>query len=196
MVSSSSISPRTFSLDCLHASYTNTHTIFLFLLHHPLIASSQVGPFYGSMTFQGLIPYYYDYLHKGTAVELNRCVYNQMADNPKDKRTVNDIPQGTCRTNEEECEDCRNRQLEDVVSVHFTLCQKPWLCLPQDEDVIQQRLCHKFHHEWFRIRDDLEKGWGRSDASGTYHKDHFFGHCKAHGKHGYVPIAQPYGSSL
>merc|ERR1712232_2630 len=29
------------------------------------------GVFYGSMTFQGIIPYFYDYLHPGTAVELN-----------------------------------------------------------------------------------------------------------------------------
>lgn len=86
-----------------------------------------VGPFYGSMTFQGIIPYYYDYLHLHQAVELNRCVYNQMADNPKDKRTVNDIPQGRCRTNEEECEDCRNRPLEDVVTTHFTLCQSKFV---------------------------------------------------------------------
>lgn len=42
-----------------------------------------VGPFYGSMTFQGIIPYYYDVLHPNEAVELNRCVYNQMCDNPK-----------------------------------------------------------------------------------------------------------------
>ena len=64
----------------------------------------KVGPFYGWMTFQGLIPYYYDVLHPNEGVELNRCIYNQMADNPKDKRTVNDIPQGRCRTDQEECE--------------------------------------------------------------------------------------------
>ena len=87
----------------------------------------KVGPFYGSMTFQGIIPYYYDYLHPGTAVELNRCVYNQMCDNPRDKRTVNDIVAGDCRTGETECEDCRSRPLEDVITAHFTLCQKPYV---------------------------------------------------------------------
>eukprot|EP00546_Thalassionema_frauenfeldii_P011274 CAMPEP_0178915932 /NCGR_PEP_ID=MMETSP0786-20121207/12327_1 /TAXON_ID=186022 /ORGANISM="Thalassionema frauenfeldii, Strain CCMP 1798" /LENGTH=364 /DNA_ID=CAMNT_0020589149 /DNA_START=288 /DNA_END=1379 /DNA_ORIENTATION=- len=49
-----------------------------------------VGPFYGSMTFQGIIPYYYDYLNPGTSLELNRCIYNQMCDNPRDQRTIND----------------------------------------------------------------------------------------------------------
>jgi hypothetical protein len=155
-----------------------------------------VGPFYGSMTFQGLIPYFYDVLHPNEAVELSRCIYNQMADNPKDKRTVNDIPQGRCRTNEQECEDCRNRPMEDVVSAHFTLCQKPWLCLPQDNDVIQQRLCKKLHHAWHRIRMDLEQTWGRSGVGdGDYYKDHFYGHCKRVGKTGYIPIEQPFGTS-
>jgi hypothetical protein len=153
-----------------------------------------VGPFYGYMTFQGLIPYYYDVLHPNEAVELNRCVYNQMADNPKDKRTIKDIPQGRCRTNQKECEDCRNRPLEEVVSAHFTLCQKPWLCLPQKTDIIQQRLCRKLHHEWFQIRSDLEESWGRSAiGNGSYEQDHFFGYCKSHGKPGYLPIEKPYG---
>lgn len=85
----------------------------------------KVGPFYGSMTFQGIIPYYYDYLHPGTAVELNRCVYNQMCDNPRTKRTENDIVHGDCQTGEDDCEDCRSRPLEEVTTNHFTLCQKP-----------------------------------------------------------------------
>ena len=79
------------------------------------------------MTIQGLIPYYYEYLHNetGGGVELNRCIYNQMADNPTTQRTVKDIPQGNCRTGEEVCEDCRARPLEDIVTFHFTICQKP-----------------------------------------------------------------------
>lgn len=157
----------------------------------------QVGPFYGSMTFQGLIPYFYDILHPGEAVELNRCVYNQMCDNPKDKPTVNDETHGRCRTNEESCEDCRSRPLEDVVTAHFTLCQKPWLCLPQDSDIIQQRLCRKLHHEWHRIRADLEHRWGRDElGNGTFQHEHFFGHCNSHGKKGYLPIEPPYGEAL
>ncbi|CAJ1947469.1 unnamed protein product [Cylindrotheca closterium] len=156
-----------------------------------------VGPFYGFMTFQGLIPYYYDVLHDNEAIELSRCIYNQMADNPKDKRTINDIPQGRCRTNQEECEDCRNRPLEDVVSAHFTLCQKPWLCLPQDSDIIQLRLCRKLHHQWYRIRSDLEQSWGREAfGNGTYQKDHFFGFCTKHGKLGYLDIEKPYGAPI
>jgi hypothetical protein len=154
----------------------------------------KVGPFYGSMTFQGIIPYYYDFLNPGTAVELNRCVYNQMCDNPRDQKTVDNIVHGKCRTGEDDCEDCRRRDLKDVVTAHFTLCQKPWWCLPQDDDRIQEWLCRKLHHEWYRIRSDLEKSWGRSgEGPGTFQMDQFYGYCKGAGKGQYIPIDQPFG---
>jgi hypothetical protein len=60
-----------------------------------------VGPFHGGMTIQGLLPLYYEYLHPGRAVELNRCTYNNMADNPTTEKAINDVAQGRCRTNEE-----------------------------------------------------------------------------------------------
>eukprot|EP00536_Pseudo-nitzschia_multiseries_P000868 jgi/Psemu1/250005/estExt_Genewise1Plus.C_110057 len=152
------------------------------------------GVFYGSMTFQGIIPYYYDLLHPGQHVEANHCVYNQMADNPRNKRTVNDVVSGDCMTGAKDCEDCRSRPLDQVITTHFTLCQKPWMCLPQDSDVIQQRLCRKLHHEWYRIRSDLEKSWGRPElGEGQYQKEHFYGHCNGHGTRGYINIKEPYG---
>mmetsp|Transcript_56793 Transcript_56793/g.63614 ORF Transcript_56793/g.63614 Transcript_56793/m.63614 type:complete len:507 (+) Transcript_56793:119-1639(+) len=154
----------------------------------------KTGVFYGSMTFQGIVPYYHDFLHPGEAVELDRCRINQMADNPRNKRTVNDIVHGDCMTGEDECEDCRSRPLEDVVTAHFTLCQKPWLCLPEDSDVIQQRLCRKLHHQWHRIRSDLEQSWGRPEiGEGEYQPKHFLGHCKTHSQNGYVYIKEPFG---
>jgi hypothetical protein len=156
-----------------------------------------VGPFHGSMTFQGIIPYYYNVLHPGQSLELNRCIYNQMCDNPRTGRTVDDVVSGTCRDNKEECEDCRSRPLEDVVTTHFTLCQKPWWCLPQSQDKIQQRLCRKLHHEWYKIRSELEQSWGRSGlGAGTYDTDQFYGYCKSTGKGGYLPIAKPYGGPV
>jgi len=166
------------------------------------------GPFYGSMTFQGIIPYYYDHLHPGTGVELNHCVYNNMADNPRDKPTKNDIVNGNCRDGynrpdtHDKCEDCRSRPFEDVFTTHFTLCQKPWECLPQNADRIQERLCRKFHAEWYRVREDLETNiWGRKkltnekdivkERGGGYQVDHFRGYCKQHGKRGYIKVDLP-----
>ncbi|CAJ1963399.1 unnamed protein product [Cylindrotheca closterium] len=152
-----------------------------------------VGPFYGFMTIQGIIPYYYDVLHKNEAIELNRCIYNQMMDNPRDN-SANDNPQDKCRTNQQECEECRTRPMGDIVSAHFTFCPKPWNCFPNDVDTIELRLCRKLHHEWFRIRSDLEESWGRDPiGTGTFQEEHFFGFCSDHGKTGYTSIAQPYG---
>jgi hypothetical protein len=157
----------------------------------------KVGPFHGSMTFQGIIPYYYDVLHPGQSLELNRCIYNQMCDNPRDQRTKNDIVYGRCLTGEEDCEDCRSRPLEDVVTTHFTLCQKPWSCLPHTQDAIQHRLCQKLTREWYRVRSEMETSWGRSgQGPGDYHADIFFGYCKESGQKGYIPIQEPYGQVI
>jgi len=151
----------------------------------------------GAMTFQGLIPYYYDQLHPGTAVELNRCIYNQMSDNPRDQRTVNDVVQGKCRDGREDCEDCRSADFLTIKTVHFTLCRKPWLCLPHDIDELKHRLCRKLHHEWFRLRKDLEdkllaaNPGMTSVATGTFQKDHFYGLCKHSGGNGYIPMVLP-----
>ena len=154
----------------------------------------EVGPFYGAMTFQGLIPYYYEHLHPGQSVELNRCIYNQMCDNPRTGRTVNDVVSGDCRTGAEECEDCRSRSLEEVVTTHYTLCQKPWFCVPHKLDAIQHRLCRKLTHAWYEVRSDMEKSWGRSGTGpGSFDTEHFYGYCKAPQKNGYIPIAEPYG---
>jgi hypothetical protein len=156
----------------------------------------KVGPFHGSMTFQGIIPYFYNVLHPGQSLVLNRCVYNQMCDNPRDKPTVNDKVDGACRTGETDCEDCRSRPLEDVVTTHFTLCQKPWWCLPHTQDAIQHRLCQKLTREWYRVRSELEQSWGRSgQGGGDYHKDVFFGYCEHSGHTGYTPIQKPYGAT-
>ncbi len=53
-------------------------------------------------------------------MELNHCVYNNMADNPRDKPTKNDIVSGRCRDGynrpdkNDQCEDCRSRSIEEV----------------------------------------------------------------------------------
>jgi hypothetical protein len=160
----------------------------------------EVGPFYGSMTFQGLIPYYYEYLHSGQSIELNRCIYNQMCDNPRTGRTSTDpvsgeaVLSGDCRTGEKDCEDCRNRSIDDVVTAHFTLCQKPWFCMPHGQKMIQHKLCRKLMHAWYAVRSSMEQSWGREAMGpGTFHRDVFFGYCRSAKKNGYIPIAEPYG---
>jgi len=146
------------------------------------------------MTIQGLIPYYYDVLHPGASVNLDYCIYNQMASTPK--QGASDADGGHCRTGEVECEDCRERPLEDIVTTHFTICQKPWHCLPYLFPIIEHRLCRKLVGEWYRIRSDLEKAWGRNGTgpSAKWKDDaHFYGYCTEKDRAGYVPIAKPYG---
>ena len=90
------------------------------------------------------------------------------------------------------------------MTTHFTLCQKPWECHPQDGDRIQERLCRKFHGAWFKIREDLETNiWRRKkldldnveavekERGGKYQPDQFRGYCKGPGKKSYIRIQVP-----
>ena len=147
------------------------------------------GGYYGAQQIQGIASYFYDHLHPGTAVELNRCVYNSMADNPRSSETDG----SKCRDGRELCEDCRGRPMDDIRSIHFTLCQKPWLCTHFDENgkySTTGKMCNKFHHEWHRVRSDLE-AWLELDnvkSSGNHKAAHFYGHCNHAGKRGYIPL--------
>jgi hypothetical protein len=115
----------------------------------------------------------------------------------RDNGVVNDKPVGECHTQQTDCEDCRNRPVEDVALTHFTVCQKPWLCQRWEKDGIEARLCRKLHHEWFRVRSEMERSWGRSGwGTGSFDRDHFFGYCTRFGVKGYEKIAPPYGGPI
>lgn len=43
---------------------------------------SHIGNFWGGQTIQGIMPYYYNIIKPEQGLELNRCVYNCMVDNP------------------------------------------------------------------------------------------------------------------
>ena len=106
----------------------------------------QFGGTYGSAQIQGLVSFFYGHKHPGTAVELNRCIYNTMVDKPTDK-------DGKCLAPRADgyCEDCRLTNISDVISTHYTVCQKPWWCTLGKQD-----LCHDTHHAWFQARWELE----------------------------------------
>eukprot|EP00536_Pseudo-nitzschia_multiseries_P013234 jgi/Psemu1/210992/e_gw1.550.28.1 len=151
---------------------------------------NKVGPFYGGMTVQGLFPWYYEYLHPGKSVELNRCKYNNMSDNPFDESK-------RCRTDEEECEDCRFTSADDVVTFHFTICQKPWTCLAYAAKNKNFELCRQMNRKWYKLRSELEKSWGRiGEGTGSLNVDHYNGFCSKTGTNGYQQIQPPYGSPV
>ena len=150
---------------------------------------NKVGPFYGGMTIQGLLPWYYEYLHPGEAVELNRCKYNNISDNPHLERNNG---QKVCRTNEIECEDCRLENPDDIVTFHFTICQKPWHCMGYQGPNFE--LCRQMNSRWYKLRSALEKSWGRTGmGTGSFKSDRYNGFCTNKGFKGYQKIQQPYG---
>ena len=76
------------------------------------------GSYWGGMTIQGLLAYYYRILHPGEGRELRRCVYNNMVDNPRD---VGGWDKGSCRDGGKTCEDCRLSNvsiIKNVVRLH------------------------------------------------------------------------------
>ena len=156
------------------------------------------GGYYGELQIQGIVPYFYEYKHPGTAVELNRCYYNVMADPPrkeemyrkgKDDKTV-----GKCRDGREECQDCRDVPLDEIYSLHFTVCGKPWHCQILPEWPLEgktKEVCPKYHGEWYRIREDLEKARAKKSEyvkpKGRHMPETFRGFCKREYQRGYIP---------
>jgi len=149
------------------------------------------GGYFGAQQIQGLCSYFFENLHSGTEVELNRCIYNSMSDNPKGlKRGKNPEKLMICRDGEATCEDCRTTSIEKVKSVHFTLCQKPWTC---PSYVLDKGQCAEFHKKWFSIRKDWEESSGlveKIDSSAVnYRSDIFHGYCKGQGEYAYTKIS-------
>jgi len=103
------------------------------------------------MTIQGVLPYYYNAVSvPNRTLVIDRCKYNTMADTA-------------------ECTDTdggRRNTLEsgEVVSAHFTVCQKPWGChirywknRPKE---FNGPLCYALHEQWFQLRRETEQFYG------------------------------------
>jgi hypothetical protein len=156
------------------------------------------GGYFGAAQIQGLVSYFYGHFHANTSIELNRCNYNQMADPPRDDK------KDLCLTGEKNCQDCRDTNVPDIYSAHYTLCQKPWWCPAPDHKWLSEQvwkgrqgeLCMELHHEWHRIRNDLEQTWQTAATSEYGFANHSnkvtrdsFGHCqKGGGRFGYKYI--------
>jgi hypothetical protein len=155
------------------------------------------GGYYGELQIQGIVPYFYDYKHPGTAVELNRCYYNVMADPPRKeeiyRKGKDDNTVGKCRDGREECQDCRDVPLDEIYSLHFTKCGKPWDCQISPEWPLEgktKEVCPKYHGEWFRIREDFDKARAKKKSEyvppkGRHMPEIFRGFCKR--EYQYIP---------
>lgn len=144
---------------------------------------SKIGNFWGGQTIQGILAYYYHSIHPGDALEVNRCIYNCMVDNPYRAQTKN------CLNGQPICEDCRLQVFENVSSAHFTICQKPWTCT-YHSNPRNKVLCEQLHKGWFKLRDEYER-LHHIDLSyrelDTRFKDSL-GICKGYGDNKYIPI--------
>lgn len=156
------------------------------------------GGYYGSGTIQGLASYYYGEFAKNRSVELNRCYYNSMVDDPMgiDKSKEGQSVQ-RCRTLEEECEDCQKTDLSKVKSVHFTVCGKPDRCR-----LSPKKLCTQLHGQYHSIRLSLEEEWMkkypfyRPAYVGIQSADERYAFTKGHCQRNYfVPLEFPWNIS-
>ena len=94
--------------------------------------NSGVGWYWGGMTIQGLLPYYYYVVTSSKRIKIvDRCLYNTMADT----------------------DECKNKHIDDIKSSHFTVCQKPWTCRGWEKD---EGLCGALHRKWFDLRKEAE----------------------------------------
>ena len=97
--------------------------------------SSKIGWFWGGMTVQGVLPYYYNRVTaQNRSLKVDRCLYNTMADVPE----------------------CTTQTLEEIKSVHFTRCQKPWECYR----AWINELCGDLHRRWLELRKRAEAFYG------------------------------------
>lgn len=156
------------------------------------------GNFYGDVTFQGILPYYYEDIAppgEHNELELDRCTYNQMADNPR--QSTHRFPRATplnpkvmgfsdrnkCRDGRKDCSDtdCQRRHPKDSITTHFTFCKKPWDCSPGLPGTVALETCLGLLSEWYGVRRELEDWWllprnkpGEGDESANNQRSYYW----------------------
>ncbi|KAL7434019.1 hypothetical protein ACHAXH_002218, partial [Discostella pseudostelligera] len=150
-----------------------------FLLNPRMGWGGKHGGFYGDLTFQGILPYYYEDVapelegEGHNEIELNRCIYNQMADNPR--KSTYKFPRATpldpnamgfrdtkiCRDGREDCSDtdCQRTHPRESITTHFTFAGKPWDCSQGNAGTVAHDTCIGLLREWYGIRRELENWW-------------------------------------
>ena len=174
------------------------------------------GGFQGAMAYQGAVAYFYDQFKPNTAVELNVCRWNQVVadviwrgpERMEHHMQCREFPlDGNFRENTQ-CEDCRVTPIEDVNTVHYTACKKPWECtIPYPRVTSNERqkyrlshltnitTCGKLFSKWFELRQDFENlvesksGMTPSRRDGKFATEFFLGNCEGSGK--YIPMKLP-----
>lgn len=160
------------------------------------------GGWVGAMAMQGVVAYYYDHIRTDNAVELNQCAYNHMG--------VDVMMRGKCRNGKDTCEDCMKTSMDDVYTIHHTMCRKPWLCQATgakkgkkegggrasalNTDSVNVEHCLQMTRKWHVLRSELESSLYditkdatiHTGSTGEYRKDVFLGHCNDDGGSNYI----------
>jgi len=115
---------------------------------------------------------------------------------------------GGCRNALEYCEDCMVTDFENIYSVHYTMCRKPWQCIAKPDDgitdckkgtcldtnVVNVEHCYEVIKEWHKLRTEVEEELLKMTGDetimegqkGDYKNDIFMGHCNDDGNDGYL----------
>ena len=150
------------------------------------------GHYYGEGTVQGFLPYYYYHLdNTNSSLELNRCLYNNVLDEPLSTKVVANMWNKTarkimCSTGQpmEECESCKDANIDDIYVAHYTACGKPAACSLEPRQLSTRRferlpqLCRTFNRRWHDVRTYLEIKWNQTVPQIGYHPEVTLGHCK------------------
>ena len=145
---------------------------------------------WGSMTIQGLMAYFFDVEQLQNSVELNRCRYNNIADNarvssfarnPKYPRCTllpfirnaseprYNFDDKQCRDGRDSCDDtnCQRFPIAKSRVLHYTYCKSPWKCNGCEYlETYKEPTCYEMTREWFRVRSTLPGEEEKKDWAG------------------------------
>lgn len=138
---------------------------------------------YGGYPGAAQIPGFFSFMYRPVqgagragAVELNRCVYNNMQD---PKYVPTNTGKQLCTTLDKTCtNDCQTIPFDKVKIAHFTQCRKPWSCERYDTDM---QLCNQFLRKWFETRLYMEESWNLTVPKGdksTWFYSSSLGFCR------------------
>jgi len=104
-----------------------------------------VGWCYGGQTFQGVVPYYFKYVQSSPFQPLDNWHYNNMGKHCPN-HPGEDIP--------------FDKPIDDVVTAHFTWCQKPFR-----RECGRTSVCQGFFHAFWKSYDNAVARDGGSNAA-------------------------------
>ncbi len=156
--------------------------------------------FPGSMTSLGLLTYYYNEVRPDRRLEVDHCIYNNMASVPYialQRGAMNQCRDVKLHKTDKPCPDCRLRPWDDIIVANFAICLPAWTChyiedVQVPEIVPTMNFCRKLALSWFSLRQAVEESFDpkdRSKQTGTFHPEIFKGYCQPGGFMGgyYVP---------